>query len=205
MQRVPLRRIALLVLAAGAALAAVVAVGLRSARTSTAQPGATPLVAPRSARTPNLSLGVLTAVAPPGVVGTTWARAARDGRVRLSELRGHPVVLNFWASWCDPCRREAPLLESAWRRESGDVLFLGVNQNDTRSDALGFLRRFAITYPSLREDGDTTAIRWGVRGFPVTFFIATDGHVVAQSIGRLRAAQLRDGLAAARTGRLVDR
>lgn len=81
-------------------------------------------------------------------------------------------------------------------------MFLGVNQNDARGDAVAFLRRFGITYPSLYEEGDATAIRWGVGGFPVTYFLAADGRVVAQAIGLLRPGQLQRGIAAASTGRL---
>ena len=185
-------------LAAATGMAVVVAVGLRGAASSRA----TPLLAPRDSRAPGLSLGVLAPVALTGAVGNAWERATRDGLVQLSELHGYPVVVNFWASWCDPCRREAPMLERAWRAQRRNVLFLGIDQNDSRGDALAFIRRFAITYPSLHEKGDATAVRWRVRGFPVTFFVAADGRVVAQSIGLLRPAQLRRGIEAARAGRL---
>jgi cytochrome c biogenesis protein CcmG/thiol:disulfide interchange protein DsbE len=131
-----------------------------------------------------------------------WACATSDNEVALSELRGLPVVVNFWASWCDPCRREAALLERAWRRDGGQVLFLGVDQDDAHDDALSFLDRFRVTCPALREAGNATAARWGVGGFPVTFFIDPGGRVVAQTIGQLRPGRLERGITAARTGRL---
>ena len=183
-------------------LAALVWAGLRTAPANTAGASTAPLFAPRFARPPRLALGVLTRGAMPPALRFWWARVTADNVVDLAEVRHRPVVVNFWASWCDPCRREAPLLERTWRAERGRVLFLGVNQNDARNDALAFIRRFALSYPSLREPGDASAIRWGVGGFPVTFFLAPDGGVVAQSIGQLRPAQLQRGIAAARRGRL---
>jgi len=202
----PLSRARLLglvaIAAGGLALVLILALGLRTAPSATAPSSAAPLLAPRFSRAPGLQLSVLAPASLPAPLDASWARATADQQVRLVELRGRPVVLNFWASWCDPCRREAPMLQRAWRAQHGRVLFLGVNQNDARDDALAFLRRYAITYPSLREAGDATAIRWGVRGFPVTYFLASDGRVVAQAIGQLRPGQLQRGIAAARTGKL---
>ncbi len=94
------------------------------------------------------------------------------------------------------------MLERAWRRTRGRMLFLGIDQDDTRGDARALLRRFGVSYPSLRESGDATARRWGVGGFPVTFFLAADGRVVAQAIGQMHPRQLRAGIAAARRGTL---
>lgn len=201
-----LRRRSLVVLIAVAlaalALAAGAVLGLRTTGGLRQAPAAA-LLAPRSARAPALALAVLAAGSRPAWLGASWTRAAADGRVRLAELRGRPVVLNFWASWCDACRLEAPLLERAWRAHRGAVLLLGIDQDDARSDALGFLRRFSVSYPSLYENGYATSLRWGARGLPVTYFLAADGRVVAQAIGRLRPSQLRRGVAAARAGRLA--
>jgi cytochrome c biogenesis protein CcmG/thiol:disulfide interchange protein DsbE len=129
-------------------------------------------------------------------------RAAANGRIALSELRGTPIVLNFWASWCDPCRTEAPVLERGWR-EAGrqDVLFLGLDMQDVRSDAREFLREFSITYPNIREGDKDTARRYGTTGIPETFFISSNGRVVGHVIGALTPDQLRAGVAAARDGR----
>jgi cytochrome c biogenesis protein CcmG/thiol:disulfide interchange protein DsbE len=92
--------------------------------------------------------------------------------VSSEDLQGRPVVVNFWASWCIPCREEAPLLERTWRRYRDDgVVFLGVNIKDARSDARDFIEEFGVTYPNVRDvDGKLTR-DFGVQGIPETFFI----------------------------------
>ena len=133
-----------------------------------------------------------------------WTSAAADGRVSLAELRGTPLVINFWASWCDPCRAEAPRLERAWRSaKARGVLFVGLNQQDTREDARDFIRTFGLTFPHVRDGGNDTARTWGVTGLPETFFIAADGTVVGHVIGTVDETQLADGIAAAKSGRPV--
>jgi cytochrome c biogenesis protein CcmG/thiol:disulfide interchange protein DsbE len=122
-------------------------------------------------------------------------------RFALSRLRGTPVVLNFWASWCDPCRLEAPVLQRAWpRARSAGVLFLGLDMQDITDDAHAFARDLGISYPSIRDRGNGAAQRWGVTGLPETFFISPGGRVVGHVIGAVSAQQLADGIAAARTG-----
>ena len=136
--------------------------------------------------------------------GDAWAKAASDGDVSLSELRGTPLVLNFWASWCDPCRAEAKVLEKAWKQQSGgDVLFLGLDAQDAREDARDFISQFGLTFPHVRDPGNDTQRAWGVTGLPETYFIAADGSVVGHVIGTVDDRQLRDGIAAARSGRPV--
>jgi cytochrome c biogenesis protein CcmG/thiol:disulfide interchange protein DsbE len=97
-----------------------------------------------------------------------------DGSGTLSDadLRGHPVVVNFWASWCIPCREEAPLLEKTWRtyRDEG-VIFLGVNIKDAEGDARRFVKQFGITYPNVRDLDQRLTRDFRVRGLPETFFV----------------------------------
>jgi cytochrome c biogenesis protein CcmG, thiol:disulfide interchange protein DsbE len=134
--------------------------------------------------------------------GGSWSRAASDGEVSLRELRGTPLVLNFWASWCDPCRAEAKLLERTWKGQSG-VLFLGLDAQDAREDARDFIAQFGVTFPHVRDPGNDTQRAWGVTGLPETYFIAADGRVVGHVIGTVDERQLADGIAAAKAGRPV--
>jgi cytochrome c biogenesis protein CcmG/thiol:disulfide interchange protein DsbE len=125
-------------------------------------------------------------------------------RVSLTQLRGTPVVLNFWASWCDPCRAEAPALQRAWTQaRGGGVMFLGLNMQDITDDAHAFTRDAGVTYPSLRDRSNGVAHRWGVTGLPETFFVSAQGRVVGHVIGAASAGQLADGIAAARAGRAL--
>jgi cytochrome c biogenesis protein CcmG/thiol:disulfide interchange protein DsbE len=128
-----------------------------------------------------------------------------DGRLALSELRGTPAVVNFWASWCVPCREEAPVLERTWRQDARPrgVLFVGLNMQDVREDARAFLDEFGISYLNVRDRGKTVAPRWGVTGIPETFFITEDGDVAGHVIGAISAEQMREGIAAALSGRPI--
>ncbi len=106
--------------------------------------------------------------------------------VRLSDYRGKAVVLNFWASWCIPCREEAPLLEAAWQAlKDRDVLFLGVNIQDTEPAAKAFLREFSVTFPNGHDAEGKIAIDYGVYGIPETFFIDRQGRITAKVVGAL--------------------
>jgi cytochrome c biogenesis protein CcmG/thiol:disulfide interchange protein DsbE len=129
------------------------------------------------------------------------ARALADGRLGLGELRGGPVVVNFWASWCPPCRTEAPRLERAWRRHGRDgVVFVGLNMQDVTDDARAFLEQFDVRYPNVRDGSDAVARDWGVTGLPETFFVDRRGRVVGRVIGAIDSRQLRDGIRAAVRG-----
>jgi cytochrome c biogenesis protein CcmG/thiol:disulfide interchange protein DsbE len=132
------------------------------------------------------------------------SEALADGRLGLGELRGTPIVLNFWASWCPPCRVEASRLESAWRSaRRGGVLFLGLNMQDLTGDGRDFLREFEVSYPNVRDPSDEVARRWGVVALPETFFVDRRGRVVGHVIGAVSGRQLRAGTEASRSGRTL--
>ena len=114
------------------------------------------------------------------------------GSMTAADYADKPVVLNFWASWCGPCRQEAPIFERL-SREYGErgVLFIGVNIQDAESDAEAYLREYDITYPNGRDDNGGISIDYGVIGIPVTFFIDRDGVVQRRWAGVMRETQLR--------------
>ena len=115
-----------------------------------------------------------------------------DGqRVSLAELRGSPVVLNFWASWCIPCREEAPLLTAANATYgSRGLRILGVVYQDSSENARAFMARYGQTYPGLLDLDGRTAIDYGVFGIPETFFIDPTGVVRSRQVGVLTETDL---------------
>jgi cytochrome c biogenesis protein CcmG/thiol:disulfide interchange protein DsbE len=111
--------------------------------------------------------------------------------ISLEDLRGKPVVINFWASWCPPCRVEAPLLERTWRAyKKRGLIFLGVNIQDRKEDALNYIREFDITYPNGPDPTGEISIDYGVSGLPVTFFVSSKGEVVRRWVGAIEKSVL---------------
>lgn len=114
-----------------------------------------------------------------------------DGEmIRLSDLRGQGVVLNFWGSWCGPCRAEAPLLAEAWAREQGNgIAFIGLTYQDTEQGARRFMAEYGLTYPNGPDVGNKWSRRYSVQGIPATFFIDAEGMLVSQHRGMLFSAE----------------
>ncbi|MGH2758761.1 MAG: TlpA family protein disulfide reductase [Actinomycetota bacterium] len=113
-------------------------------------------------------------------------------RLGLDDLRGRRAVVNFWASWCAPCREEAPELARAARRFSDRIAFLGVNILDGREEAGRYTDRYGVPYDSVRDTRAVIAKRFGVNGAPETFFLDERGNVVGKHIGAFRPGQLED-------------
>lgn len=125
-----------------------------------------------------------------------------DGRaVHLEDFRGKVVFINFWASWCPPCRAEGPMLEATWQRlrEQG-VVFLGVSTQDEEPRARAFLKEFGISFPNGRDPGGRIAIDYGVWGLPEAFIVDPTGRITYKHIGTLGPALLDAKIEEARLG-----
>ena len=117
------------------------------------------------------------------------------GVVSLSDFRGKVVLIDFWASWCAPCRHEAPVLEQAYRDYAGaDVEFIGVNIWDLPDNVGPYVEEFGISYPSGVDSDGAIAIDYGVKGIPEKFFIDRAGIVRQKFVGPIRSEKLNQTL-----------
>jgi cytochrome c biogenesis protein CcmG, thiol:disulfide interchange protein DsbE len=133
-----------------------------------------------------------------GDVAPDFALTTLDGdMLRLSDLRGTPVVLNFWASFCNPCRREFPALGTAERESNGEYAIVGVNTRDIRSDAKGFAKEEHATWPNGFDGDRAVAKAYGVAQIPQTFFIRADGTIAARTFAELDTQAIQRGIAKA--------
>jgi cytochrome c biogenesis protein CcmG/thiol:disulfide interchange protein DsbE len=126
---------------------------------------------------------------------TSLRHATGDGRISLAELRGYPVVVNFWASWCIPCKEEAPFFAAAARAHRGRVVFVGLDVQDLVPDARHFLDKLAVPYVSVRDGSPKTYSAYGLTGVPETYFIDSRGRAVGHSIGAVSRSELEARIA----------
>jgi cytochrome c biogenesis protein CcmG, thiol:disulfide interchange protein DsbE len=135
----------------------------------------------------------------PAAPQLTFETLDGEGEISLADYRGKAVVLNFWASWCIPCRTEAPLLQETWERHRDDgLVVLGIDAQDLRTDARRFVERYGLTYPIAYDGNGASLGRFGNTGFPETWFVGRDGRLVGEHIiGEFDREQLERNVEAA--------
>jgi cytochrome c biogenesis protein CcmG, thiol:disulfide interchange protein DsbE len=128
----------------------------------------------------------------------TLERLDRDGDLALSSLRDKAVVLNVWASWCIPCKEEAPFLEQVWRENRArGLVVVGLDAKDFRRDARNFMRRYDLTFPVVYDGPGDTLAGYGVTGFPETFVLDREGRLLENFVGGVNSDEDRAELRAA--------
>ena len=132
----------------------------------------------------------------PGAPAPDFELKAPDGTVyRLSDLRGRPVMLNFWATWCGPCRQEMPAIEDEYRARGGDgLVVLAINVKESRGLVEPFVQRLGLTFPVLLDHSGSVSARYRVRSLPTTFFVAPDGTIDGMRQGAYTRRMLADRL-----------
>jgi cytochrome c biogenesis protein CcmG/thiol:disulfide interchange protein DsbE len=160
----------LLTAVAAAFVVAVIAVSLATSGTSGSRPD--PVA-------PGFTLNSLTA---PGQ------------HITLSQYQGKPLIVNFWASWCEPCQKETPLLASWYTKQHGHVVLVGLDENDTAASALAFARAKGVSYPIGVDENLGAANAYGVTGLPQTFFLNAQHRIVDHVLGAVTPADLAKGL-----------
>ena len=110
--------------------------------------------------------------------------------VRLSDFRGKPVLINFWATWCGPCRLEMPAIESRFEEHKSDLVVLGINFDESASDVRAFVQELGLTFTILLDPGGEVQKLYKIRGYPTTYLVDADGVVRIQHIGVMTQDQL---------------
>jgi cytochrome c biogenesis protein CcmG, thiol:disulfide interchange protein DsbE len=135
--------------------------------------------------------GLVGSTAPPLVLADLGGRD-----VSLASLRGKAVVLNFWATWCPPCKEELPAFAEAWRASRGRCLeIVGVTEESTREDAIAEVQRMEVPFPILLDPDGAVARAFGVTGYPRTYLIDAEGRIRKIFSGKVSRERLEAGLA----------
>ena len=121
-------------------------------------------------------------------------------QVALSAYRGRPLIVNFFASWCEPCQTETPLLAKFYRSQKGAVALVGLDENDTLGHATSFTRADGVSYPVGWDPNFTVASAYGVNALPQTFFLNSRHQIVDRVFGQVTLARLNQGIARATAG-----
>lgn len=120
---------------------------------------------------------------------------ALDGKVKTNaDYEGRPLVLNFWASWCPPCREEMPLLQRLYETRAGEIYVVGINYAETRPKVLSFVQNFEISFPILLDEDGKVNDLYQVSGYPLTLFVNQEGILVAYHLGQLTPETLANYL-----------
>jgi len=119
-------------------------------------------------------------------------------RFNLADHRGTPMVINFWASWCQPCYLEAPHLEAAYRQYGNQVLIVGIQtqERDARAAGRSFIERFGFTFPNVIDNDSRVSVDYGLFGVPETFFVRADGTLAYKHIGPVDSAIMTEQIEA---------
>jgi cytochrome c biogenesis protein CcmG, thiol:disulfide interchange protein DsbE len=118
-------------------------------------------------------------------------------QVSLRAYQGKPLIVNFFASWCEPCQKETPLLAAFYRTEHAKVAIVGLDENDVRTNAMSFTQRHGVGYPVGFDPTAVAATAYGVNALPQTFFLDARHHIVDRIFGAVTLAQLNKGIALA--------
>lgn len=131
----------------------------------------------------------------PPKIGTALAdfnllSLAGNEKVSLSQYRGQPVMINFWGSWCPPCRQEMPLFQQVYARYGDQFVLIGINVQDEKTAALEYAEQTGITFPLVVDENAEVTAQFYVRGFPTSFFIDAEGVLQAMHVGVVSEAKL---------------
>jgi thiol-disulfide isomerase/thioredoxin len=132
---------------------------------------------------------------PPRAQAFTLPELGHPGQhISLAQYAGHPLILNFFASWCEPCQRETPLIARFYRSHRRSVIIIGIDVNDTSSAGLAFARKMGVAYPVASDPSPMTmALNYGVSALPQTFFLNAQHRIVRREIRAVTLSDLRSG------------